>query len=89
MQSVGDQLYQSLTKAGIEVLYDDRTVSAGVMFSDADLFGIPIRVIVSPRNLDRNIIEIMARDKKWSEKAPLQDALQHIIRYVAGESLHQ
>ncbi|MFQ8832600.1 MAG: His/Gly/Thr/Pro-type tRNA ligase C-terminal domain-containing protein [Ruthenibacterium lactatiformans] len=32
------------------VLYDDRTVSAGVMFADADLLGIPVRVIVSPRN---------------------------------------
>ena len=63
-----DALYEDLQKRGVEVIYDDRAVSAGVMFSDADLLGIPLRVIVSPRNLKDGVIEISARDKSFSEK---------------------
>lgn len=47
-----------MQNAGIEVIYDDRTVSAGVMFADADLLGIPLRVIVSPRNMKQGIVEV-------------------------------
>ena len=57
------RLYDELRANGIEVIYDDRNVSAGVMFSDADLLGVPIRVIVSPRNLKESCCEIAARDK--------------------------
>ena len=45
----------------MEVLYDDRKVSAGVMFSDADLMGVPIRVIASPRNMKEGCCEIVTR----------------------------
>ena len=50
---------------GVEVIYDDRNVSAGVMFSDADLLGVPVRMIVSPRTLERGAVEISARDKSF------------------------
>lgn len=60
---LADQLYDYLQKQGIEVLYDDRHVSAGVMFSDADLLGVPVRVIVSPRNLKEGCCELVTRDK--------------------------
>ena len=53
----------------MEVIYDDRDVSAGVMFSDADLLGVPLRAVVSPRNLKQGIVEITSRDKTVSEKA--------------------
>ncbi|MDL2258620.1 hypothetical protein LJC42_05655 [Eubacteriales bacterium OttesenSCG-928-K08] len=85
VKSAGDQLYNSLIKAGIETLYDDREVSAGIKFSDADLFGIPIRVIISPRNLAENSIEVMARNKEWSEKVSLDYILQCIIKRVSGQ----
>ncbi|MFV0399410.1 MAG: proline--tRNA ligase [Oscillospiraceae bacterium] len=79
VKAVGDRLYRELTKAGVEVLYDDREVSAGVLFGDADLFGIPVRVIVSPRNLEQGVVEITARDKQWSETVPLNTALSAIL----------
>ena len=41
---------EDLQNAGIEVIYDDRSVRAGVSFADADAFGIPLRIIVSPKN---------------------------------------
>jgi prolyl-tRNA synthetase len=73
-----DRLYEALTAAGVEVLYDDRAVSAGVMFSDADLFGIPLRVIVSPRNKAQGKVEIVSRDKAVQELAAIHDAAETI-----------
>jgi prolyl-tRNA synthetase len=63
-----DQLYEALQREHIEVIYDDRDVRAGVMFSDADLLGVPIRVIVSPRNLQENCVELVTRDKTVNKK---------------------
>ena len=74
VKEAADRLYAELEARGMEVIYDDREVSAGVMFSDADLLGVPLRAVVSPRNLKQGIVEITSRDKTLSEKAPLEDA---------------
>lgn len=55
-------LYGAMQKAGIEVLLDDRDASPGYKFSDCDLMGIPIRVVVSPRSLANGEVEIQLRD---------------------------
>ena len=80
--AAADALYESLTAKGIEVLYDDRPVSAGIAFSDADLLGIPLRVILSPRNLKEGLIEIVTRDKRVQLKLPLADATESIIKLL-------
>ena len=66
VKEVADKLYDELKKKGVEVIYDDREVSPGVMFSDADLLGVPLRVVVSPRTLERGAIEFSARDKSFT-----------------------
>ena len=53
----------------METLYDDRPVSAGVQFSDADLLGVPFRVVVSPRNLREGCCEIAARDHSFTQRS--------------------
>ena len=63
VKEAAETLYSQLEKQGVEVLYDDRDVSAGVMLADADLLGIPLRVIVSPRSLREGCCEISARDR--------------------------
>ena len=60
-KSTASELYEKLTKSGLEVLYDDRDETAGVKFNDADLIGIPIRIVVSNRNLKNNVFEIKRR----------------------------
>lgn len=65
VKETADKLYEELKKIGVEVIYDDRNVSAGVMFSDADLLGVPVRMIVSPRTLERGAVELSARDKSF------------------------
>ena len=82
VKAYADKLYEDLQNAGIEVIYDDRNVSAGVMFSDCDLIGAPLRVIVSPRNMKNNSVELVSRDKTYSESVSLLDAYDVIVNYV-------
>jgi prolyl-tRNA synthetase len=58
---LAETTYRAMTEAGIEVLFDDRDVSAGVKFADADLRGIPLRVTISPRSLQADGVELKRR----------------------------
>lgn len=75
-------LYSELTNMGVEVLYDDRPVRPGFMFADADLFGVPVRVVVSPKTLDRNCYEISYRDKSYKGDLPVENAAAEIKNMV-------
>lgn len=85
-----DHLYEELLREQVEVIYDDRDIRAGAMFSDADLLGVPIRVIVSPRNLQENCIEIVTRDKKMNRKIELSQAIPAIKEMIHNmlQALH-
>ena len=79
-KQVADQFYEDLKKLNIEVIYDDREgIRAGQMFADADLLGVPIRVVVSPRNLKENQIEISTRDKKVNLRVEVTEATNSIV----------
>lgn len=83
VKECADNLVKALENSGIQVLYDDRPVSAGFMFSDADLFGIPVRAIVSPKNIDGGVIEIATRDKTVKVNIPMDEALAKIKELLA------
>jgi prolyl-tRNA synthetase len=72
----GEKAYDSLQKAGIQVLYDDREMSAGEKFAEADLIGIPWRIVISPKLGDK--LEIKRRDEKESRTVDMKEALQLI-----------
>ena len=74
-KSTASELYEKLTKSGLEVLYDDRDETAGVKFNDADLIGIPIRIVVSHRNLKNNVFEIKRRCDESGSLVP-RDAIE-------------
>ena len=78
-----DDMYKKLTAAGVEVLYDDRDVSPGVAFADADLLGVPIRVIFSPRNLKEGKVEIKTRDKSIELMVDADNAFEKIMELIA------
>ena len=82
VKSFADNLYNELQKKGIEVIYDDRQVSAGVMFSDADLIGVPVRAIVSPRNLKNASVEITTRDKSIKTSVSTETVVDEIIKLI-------
>jgi len=77
---VADQLHDELAAAGIEVLTDDRDARAGVKFKDADLIGVPLRVVVGPRGLKDGKLEVKWR---WDE-APEMIDLQGAAETLAG-----
>ena len=72
--SAANDLYERLWAAGIEVLFDDRTdAAAGVKFNDADLIGLPVRLVVSPRNLRQSAVEMRGRTAEEAEMVALDD----------------
>ena len=73
-----DSLYEELSQAGLSVLFDDRNESPGVKFNDADLIGLPVRVIVSRRNLGQEIVEIKKRDSSESDAVPMYETVQKV-----------
>lgn len=82
VKAYADNLYEELQNKGIEVIYDDRKVRAGVMFSDADLLGVPLRAVVSPRNMKEGVIELVSRDKTVAKKVALADAVEEITKTI-------
>ena len=75
LKTDGQKIYDELVKAGIEVLWDDREdVSAGVKFADADLIGIPVRLVVSQKTKD--MIEWKLREKQEAELLTINEIVQ-------------
>ncbi|MBC6719009.1 proline--tRNA ligase [Treponema sp. Marseille-Q4130] len=80
MKEVSDDIYDALTKAGIEVLLDDRNERPGVKFADMDLIGIPVRIVVGEKNLPN--VEIKERSASEASLVPVGDAAKHAEKIV-------
>ena len=79
------QLYDRLWAAGIETLFDDREdAAAGVKFNDADLIGLPVRLVVSPRNLRQSAVEMRGRTAEEAEMVALEDVVE-AVRGLLGQ----
>ena len=85
--NIGDQassqmsleVYQKLTNAGVEVLYDDRDERAGVKFADMDLIGLPLQLIIGPRGITNDQVELKERKTGKLIKMSLDKALKKIL----------
>jgi prolyl-tRNA synthetase len=73
-----EKLYTDLQAAGVEVLFDDRNESAGVKFNDADLIGLPFRITVSPRTLEKDSVEFKKRTDKDAEIVPITEIVKKL-----------
>ncbi|MHB9033151.1 MAG: proline--tRNA ligase [Anaerolineae bacterium] len=78
-----DALYQQLVRAGYEVLYDDRSESAGVKFNDADLIGIPVRITISKRTLEQGSVEYKQRSSDTVELVSQAMLEQRLAQFYA------
>jgi prolyl-tRNA synthetase len=86
VRQAADKLYKDLTEAGIGVLYDDRhEARAGEKFADADLIGLPYRVVVSDKTLANNQYEVKKRTEAEARFVGL-DELKDLIRSVASST---
>ncbi|MGB6894669.1 MAG: proline--tRNA ligase [Dehalococcoidia bacterium] len=88
VHQAAEKLHEDLAAAGIKVLYDDREESPGVKFNDADLLGMPLRVTVSPRTLEKDSAELKRRAEKEITLVPLGQAVEVVARQVQ-HALHR
>jgi prolyl-tRNA synthetase len=82
---VADGLYERLVSAGVEVLYDDRRVSLGAKFKDADLIGAPIRLTLTPRSLQKGGVEIKARSDSIGYVVPIEGVVAAVNREISRQ----
>jgi prolyl-tRNA synthetase len=87
IQKVCDELYAALQERGVEIILDDRDERPGVKFKDADLVGIPLRVTVGAKGLEKGCVELRWRRDGRSEEVPIDkaaDTLAALVREVMG-----
>ena len=79
------RIYDELTAAGIEVLYDDRNERAGVKFKDADLIGLPFRIAVGKKGLAEGVVEVKRRNATEVVKMKIDDVVKTVAMAVRAE----
>ena len=82
MNVVGFDVYNKLNKK-YEVIMDDRDIAAGAQFADADLLGIPVRVVIGEKNLANGQVELVTRDKSVKKLVALEDIEKEVAELVA------
>lgn len=83
---VGNSLYRALEEAGVEVLYDERTVSPGIKFHDADLIGLPLRITVG-RDVAKGEVEFLERQSKSDvSRLAIDQVLTHVKSLLASQT---
>ena len=82
VKKAADEIYQGLLKEKIEVLIDDRDASPGIKFKDADLIGIPYRIVVGEKGLKEGVVEFKERRTGKVEKIKVDSAIGHVKKVV-------
>ena len=86
VRAAAESLYEELQAAGIDVLFDDRDARPGVMFADAELVGIPHRVVIGERGLKNGEVEYRARTDSDNQMLPLDGFVEFIRTRIAEET---
>jgi prolyl-tRNA synthetase len=88
VREASDQLYQELTKAGIEVILDDRGERPGAMFADWELIGVPYRVVIGERGLKEGQLEFQARADTEATQLPVAEVAAKVIAMIEANLTH-
>jgi prolyl-tRNA synthetase len=83
--STATRIYDELTAAGVEVLYDDRNERAGVKFKDADLIGLPFRIAVGKKGLAEGVVEVKRRNGTEVRKMKIDEVVRAVAAEVTAE----
>ncbi|MEK7448270.1 MAG: proline--tRNA ligase [Planctomycetota bacterium] len=84
INETSQKLYESLQAKNIEVLWDDRNISAGIKFKDADLIGIPIRLTVGKNMMEKGLIDIKQRGRSEQKSFSFDETVTETIRLISG-----
>jgi prolyl-tRNA synthetase len=82
LREAAEKLYIELKDAGFDVLFDDRKVRPGFMFSDMELIGIPHRIVLGDKGLDNGMVEYKGRTDTDNQDIPLSDIIEHINKLI-------
>ncbi|HMY74198.1 MAG TPA: His/Gly/Thr/Pro-type tRNA ligase C-terminal domain-containing protein, partial [Blastocatellia bacterium] len=85
VKATGDRIYEDLSKAGIDVLYDDRDERAGVKLNDADLVGFPFQIRIGPKKLKEGKVEFYDRATRQAEEVAIGAAVELAIKRINEE----
>ncbi len=86
VKEAAERLYQELTSAGVEVLFDDRDARPGVKFADDELIGIPHRIVVGDKGLERGVLEYKRRRDGRGEDVPVAAAVEFLRGCLAARA---
>ena len=86
VREAAERLYAALRDAGVDVLFDDRDARPGVMFADAELIGIPHRVVIGERGLDQGPVEYRARQDSENQMLPVDGFVEFIRDRIVQET---
>lgn len=86
-RELAEKLYADCQNAGLEVLFDDRKERPGVKFKDADLIGIPLKVVIGPKALEEKTVEIKCRKTGEEIKVPFSEALRTLEARIKKEMI--
>ncbi len=84
VREAAEKLHDAMLAAGIDVLFDDRGVRPGVMFADVELIGLPHRVVVGEKGLDRGVVEYRGRRDAEARDVPLDEIVAMLGTQAAG-----
>ena len=73
VSKAAEDIYKQLTGEGLEVLFDDRSISAGIKFKDADLIGTPLQIIVGSKGIGKSVVELKIRPNGQRKQIPLSE----------------
>jgi prolyl-tRNA synthetase len=86
LQKAADELYAELRRRHVDVLLDDRDERPGVKFKDADLIGIPLRVTLGAKGLDKGCVEVRWRRDGVTKEIPVAEAADKILEAIQAET---
>ena len=79
---MAEEIYENLKKSGIDTILDDREERAGVKFKDADLIGIPVRIVVG-KKCGEGIVEYKLRKDESAVEYTVEEATNNAIKYIS------
>jgi len=82
VKKVSENIYTNLKAKGVDVIIDDRNESAGIKFKDAELTGIPVRIIVGPRTLENNEVELKTRMDGQSRNIKIEEVIVEVEKLL-------
>ena len=84
VRSAAENVYKTLWELGVETLLDDRSNRLGAKFKDAELLGIPLQIVIGPKNLDKGTVEIKLRKSSESRLISFPEGIADIPNILSG-----